>query len=476
MIGLLLLAAGSAAQERSPYWPGANSPILPAPAGLPLKVAFPGLPANHAAPPAGVPGAQTYRGASSSTSKPGDAPAGVRRITLDEAQQQAAAAANPMVRLAELQVEAAKQHRLGFQSLYFPNISGQLVNLHINKQTGEVLTVRRPFGLPPAQVPVNIFAKDSTMLNFTAAQPITPLFSIHELVKIARADENIARAKAGMPVAETARQIEKNYFDLLVAQRELAGAQADASKVRGKWLRADASGAPPVSPEQEIDMLAAEKEVLLATSKVQELTASLNEMLGLPEGTILELVPPEPLVEDVSLKEANEKAAANPEVVEAEQTAVKAHAGSALAKLQYLPTVAVLGGYANQNFVSNALLPRDFSYIGIMATYTIFDFGKRERDVKERAAQVEAADLAVQLTKAKVAGEVKKSYFELERSRQLSQLARRMMSASRVMDASYRPDDPEMQSARAKMEAEMYRAELEHRQAFGRLKSLMGDK
>jgi outer membrane protein TolC len=224
-------------------------------------------------------------------------------------------------------------------------------------------------------------------------------------------------------------------------------------------------------------MIAAEKAIALPASKVQELTSSLLEMVGLPEGTKLELVPPEPLVEDLSLTEVAARAeAANPEVVEAEQTAVKAHSGLKLSKMAYFPTVAVIGGYANQNLMSNAVLPKDFSYIGVLGTWTLFDFGKREHAVKEVKAQSEAADLAVQLTKAKVAQGVKSSYLELERSRKLSQLARRMVSATQVIEASYKSDDPEVESARAKMEADMFRAELEYRQAYARLKNLMGNK
>ena len=397
-------------------------------------------------------------------------PEGVYRLTLDEAQQAAGGANNPLVRLGQLSVEVAKQHRQGVQALYYPNLGTQLENLHLNKATGQVLSLSR-LG---ATVPVNVFHKDNTIFNVMAAQPVTPLFSVYQLVKIARADENIAKAKAGMPVAETARSVEKNFFDLLVAQRELAGAEADARIVQARWLTASNSGTPIVSTAQETEMIGAQKAVLLSTSKVQELTASLNQMIGLPEGTKLELVPPEPLVENVSLAEATAKAAVNPEVIEAEQTAVKAHAGLILTKLQYVPTVAIVGGYANQNLVSNAILPKDFGYIGFMASFTLFDGFKREHGVKEVKAQAEMADLGVQLTKAKVAATVKSSYLELDRSRQLSRLARRMASATQVVEASYKTDDPAVASARAKMEADMFRADLEYRQAYTKLKALMG--
>ena len=393
---------------------------------------------------------------------------GVLRLTLDEAQQAATGANKLLMRLGELQVEVAKQHRLGVQANYFPALSSSYVGLHFNKQPGQVIALRTG-----QQVAVDIINKDQNTVNLMAAQPITPLFSVYQLVKIARADENIAKAKAGMPVAETAMSVEKNFFDLLVAQRELTSAEADSKRVQAKWLSASNSGKPFVSTAQETDMLGAEKAVLLSTSKVKELTASLSQMIGVPEGTRLELVVPEPLVENVSEEEIAEKAAVNPEVIEAEQTAVKAHAGLTLTKLAYVPTVAVLGGYTNQTSI-NLVFPRAAGYIGTMASWTIFDFGKREHSVKEVKAQAEMADLGVQLTKAKVAAKVKSTYLELDRSRQLYQLASRMVSASQVVEASYTPDNPEVESARAKMEADMFRAELEYRQAYAKVKALMG--
>jgi outer membrane protein TolC len=469
----LLFSGVVAAQNQSA---ATSSPDLSPPAatiGMPLRVTFPlvpGVKVNNAVPSAGSLGGQADGGGSFALNASG-ASVRVRRITLEEAKQMAAGANNPLVRLGQLQVEAAKQHRLGVQGLYFPNIGSQVENTHLNKATGQVFGSR--LGV---EIPINIFHKNNTVFNISAAQPVTPLFAIYQMVKIARADENIARAKAGMPVAEVASKVEKNFFDLLVAERELTSAEAEAKKVQAKWLTASSSGVPMASTEEETETIGAEKAVVLSTSKVKELSESLNEILSLPEGTMLDLVPPEPLVEDISLQEATEKAsAANPEVIEAEQTAVKAHAGEKLSKMTYFPSVAITGGYANQSLVSNLVLPHDFGYIGVIGTFTLFDGFKREHGVKEVSAQAEMADLAVQLTKAKVAAGVKNSYFELDRSRQLSQLARRMVSGAQVLNASYQPGTPEVEAARAKMEADMFRAELEYRQAYARLKSLMGD-
>ncbi len=98
---------------------------------------------------------------------------GPRRITLEQAQQQAAAANDTMAHLAQLQVEAARQHRLGAESDYFPKISSTLANFHFNKFMGEQFTVVRPMqgGTTTEQIP--LVGKDQTLIAVTAAQPVT---------------------------------------------------------------------------------------------------------------------------------------------------------------------------------------------------------------------------------------------------------------------------------------------------------------
>jgi hypothetical protein len=53
--------------------------------------------------------------------------------------------------------------------------------------------------------------------------------------------------------------------------------------------------------------------------------------------------------------------------------------------LEYVPTVAAVGGYLFQNAMP--LVPSNFRYGGVMVSNNIFHFGKRERAVKEARAQ-----------------------------------------------------------------------------------------
>ena len=197
--------------------------------------------------------------------------------------------------------------------------------------------------------------------------------------------------------------------------------------------------------------------------------------MGWPEETELDLEVPDPLVENISFQDVADKpVAGNPDVVEAEQTVVKARAAATFSKLAYVPTVAAVGGYAFQNILPAVL--SNFGYGGVMASYTLFDFGKREHAVKEARAQLEMAEIGLQAAKAKSSGELKKSHYELERSQQLSNVAQRMgSSATLLMNASASTENLQVRAARAEMEMEMLRADLAHRQAFARLKALMGE-
>jgi outer membrane protein TolC len=400
-------------------------------------------------------------------------PREIRRMTLEQAKQQAASASNPLARLGQLSVEKARQHRLGVQADYFPKLSAGFINLHYSDFLGLTAKFRRPLLSMP--IPVPLFSQNQTAVNVSLIQPITPLLQLHQAVKIARADERIAEAKAAAPIAANAANVEETYYKLLIAQRRLTYEELTLRSTGHEPATAAASIISARVTASEPGPVDAEKKLATAVTEVRELIGSLDRLMGWPDDTPLELVPPDPLVENISLREIADKAvpAVSPEVVEAEQNVVKARAASTLAKLEYVPTVAAVGGFLFQNVIP--LVPSNLGYGGAMVTYNLFDFGKREHAVKEARIQLEMAQIALQLTKAKVAAKLKESYFELERSRQLSLMVQKMgSSAVRLVEVSSNSESTEAKAARVQVEAEMFEAELAHRQAYARLKALMG--
>jgi outer membrane protein TolC len=399
----------------------------------------------------------------------------IRRITLEQVKETVDPARGALTRLGQLSVEAAKQHRLGAEADYYPKFGAMFVNLHYTDFLGDVLTVRRPILGTASQVAIPLFSQDQTVAALTFTQPITPLLQVRQLVRIARADERIAMAKARVSMAKSTRdrQLEEAYFKLLIAQRKLTSAQLRLRGAGSRTLHAMSSSAVMRTSDGGPEPTASNTELVNAAAEVRKLMAALNRMMGWPDDTELELVSPEPLEEDISLREISNKPAAGVDVVEAEQTVVKARAAATISKLEYVPTVAAVSGYLFQNVLPS--VPSNLGYGGVVASYNLFDFGKRERAVKEARAKVEMAEIALQLTKDKAAAELKKSYFELERSRQLSKVAQRMgSSVALVVNASSNPDSIDVQAARAEIEVDLLEADFAHRRAFAAVRALTG--
>jgi outer membrane protein len=402
---------------------------------------------------------------------------GRQRITLEQVKQQSAnRVAAPVAYLNQLSVEAAKQHRLGVQADYFPKFGATFLNIHTTDYLGQIVQVRHPLTGSVTQVPVEIINDNQTTAAITFVQPITPLFEVRQAVRIARADERIAKAKAAVSISKISqnKEVEESYFKLLIAQRQLTSAEWKLRSNESRIVYASASAGMVRASGQEPGAMEARKAVETAASSVKELTAYLNRIMGWPADTELELAVPDPLTENISLQEVSDKStAANPALVEAEETVVKARAASSISKMAYIPTVAAVAGYMFQNTLP--AVRSNFGYGGVMASYTIFDFGKREHAVKEARAQVGMAETALQLTKAKLAADVTKSYFELERSRQLSRVAQRMgSSAALLMRVSSNAESLEVRAARSDVEIEMIEADFAHRQAFDKLQTLLG--
>jgi hypothetical protein len=150
-----------------------------------------------------------------------------QRITLEQVKQQSAnRVAAPLAHLSELSIEAARQHRLGVQADYFPKFGATFMNLHATDFLGQVVRFNGPF-LAGKLVSIEIINPNQTTAALTFVQPITPIFAVRQAVRIARADERIAKAKAAASIAKAARdtEVEEAYFKLLIAQRQLISAE-----------------------------------------------------------------------------------------------------------------------------------------------------------------------------------------------------------------------------------------------------------
>jgi outer membrane protein TolC len=399
-------------------------------------------------------------------------PPPVRCLTLEEARQRALANNKNLI-LARLNSAEKEYASAAAARDYFPKILGNVTYFHFNEDLGSVaVSASGRHGLLAAGTPLlNVAAlnQDSTLSTVFAAQPLTKLIAVHALVQIARADEGVAQAKLDKGTREILTGVSQVYYGLLGAQRIQAALELQVRLLeRMEGARAN--------PDLRVALVEARQGLVQARGQVRELTDQFNDLLDLPRCTVLELVDPLPPPPPVRCADEAAQLAlvGNPDVREAEEGVAKAEAALKIARMDYLPDVNVIGGYANQT-AANYIEP-NVGYLGVTGSYTFWDWGKRKQVHRQRETTVALAYQNVQVIRDKVELEARKAYSAFSQALEAYGLASEMVLARK--DAEKGVVDPAAlltaKGATAKAELEFMKAELAYRVAHAQLMGLLG--
>jgi outer membrane protein TolC len=398
------------------------------------------------------------------------------RLTLDEIKQRVLAD-NKLLQLAARNVQSKGYATRAAQALYFPQVVGSEIFFHFNDNLGTVLTLGGhkvtgprgvPFAIPSTVVNVSVLNENSSLTTISAVQPITDLLKVRQGVRIAQADEQIAQAQMDKGAMELSSGVEQLFWGLWAAQRIrdgfiAAGPALDAAAKTGA-LEARMAAIEGAQALQE------------ATNQIADLQEQLAILLNVPTCTQFELV--EPPLPAAPVRCADEAVAlalgSSPEIREADQTIAKAHAAVRAAKLDYIPSVAVTGGFANQTFAD--YIQPDIGYVGIMGSYTFIDWGKRRNTIRERDELVAMAGLKADQTRDDVRQKALKAYREYEQTQMALKLAGELVPLrGEAQKAAATPHD-KITAAKDSMTAQvdLVKADLSHRIAYVKLMNLIG--
>ena len=146
----------------------------------------------------------------------------------------------------------------------------------------------------------------------------------------------------------------------------------------------------------------------------------------------------------------------------------------AAAKVDYLPNIALVGGYANNNTFP-AIQP-NIGFVGAVGTYTFVDWGKRRNTIREREELMAAAILKVQTTQDKVRQDALKAFREYEESGKAYDLAGQLVEAQTAAAKAAVTPDAKFKSAKdlATAQVDYVKADLAQRIAFVKLMAIIG--
>ena len=189
--------------------------------------------------------------------------------------------------------------------------------------------------------------------------------------------------------------------------------------------------------------------------------------------------PPLPVVSYRCADEVIGLALANsPEIREAQQTIAKADAAVRAGKLDYVPSLAIVGGYLNQTGAS--YIQQDIGFVGAFASFTIWDWGKRRNVIRERQSLRSAADLKLAQTEDDIRQKAVKAFREIGASQEALTMAGEMvelrqLAQKKAMEAPDLTALLKVSKDLALAQIDFVKAELAFRQAHVQLMTVIED-
>jgi outer membrane protein TolC len=352
-----------------------------------------------------------------------------RRITLQEAVQ-LALKHNHNVRIAGYAVDEKQHAKEAAKGSYFPSIRNDSSVLRVTDtqliqiNPGSLGTVGgKP--IPAVSSVLNQGGRNLTTSGTQITQPLTSLLKIKRANDIAQAEVKASREKAQLTGNDVALAVHEVYYRVLIAQAHRSATEArmkasqDLQSERIEQVKFGSS-LEQESIESRAQLLQAKQELLTTDLQLADLNLKLDDLIGLPLTTVLDLDPVSAeFQETCPLQECVTTAiAAHPEILEARAEVEKAEAALRLAKTDiWVPDVEAFGRYSYANNVP--FLARNFGTFGIHLGYDLFD-GGRKRSVKhERESQLAQARENLARLTDEVELAVHSAYNKLERTQQM---------------------------------------------------------
>ena len=361
-----------------------------------------------------------------------------RHITLQEAVQ-LALKHNHDIRIAGYAVEEKQHAKEVAKSSYFPSVRNDSNFIHVtDTELIEIkagsLGVAGGTPIPLANSIINQGGQNFTTSGTQLTQPLTTLLKIRRENDLAKAELIASREKAQLTGNDVALAVHQTYYQILIAQahRGATEARIKASEAlqseRVEQVKFG-SALEQESIDSRAQLLQGQQEMLTTDFQLSDLKLKLNDLIGLPLRTGLDL--------DTALVAAQETCrrqecitsaeAAHPEILAARAEVQKAEAAIGLAKTDiWVPDVEVFARYSYQENVP--FLARNFGTFGVHFGYDLFDGGRKRGLLREREAQLSQARENLAKLTEEVELSVETAYNKLERTHQMLEVSEEVLA------------------------------------------------
>lgn len=361
-----------------------------------------------------------------------------RHLTLQEAVQ-LALKHNHDIRISGYTVEQKEHAKQAEKSGYFPSIKNDSNFLHVtDTQLIEIrsgsLGVAGGTPIPSVNTIINQGGKNFTTSGTVLSQPLTTLLKIKRENELAQAELVASREKAQLVGNDVALAVHQTYYKLLIAQvhhratEERVKASEALQSERLQQVKFG-SALEQESIESRAQLLQAQQEMLTTDLQLSDLKLELNDLIGLPLNTALDLDSAVTEVQDTCRREECVTAAeaSHPEILAARADVQKAEAAIRLVKTDmWVPDIDAFARYGYANNVP--FLARNSGTFGVHFSFDLFDSGRKKAILRERQAQMSQAKESLAKVTDAVELLVERAYNKLERTQQMLRVSEEVVA------------------------------------------------
>jgi outer membrane protein TolC len=279
--------------------------------------------------------------------------------------------------------------------------------------------------IPAADAIINQGGKNFTTSGTQITQPLTTLLKIRRENDLAQAELKASRERAQLTGNDIALAVHQVYYQILIAQAHRSATEArikaseDLQSERVEQVKFGSTLEQDLI-DSRAQFLQAKQELLTTDLQLSDLKLRLNDLIGLPLTTALDLDPAIAEFQPTCVREECIRAAtaSHPEILAAGAEVEKAHAAVRLAKTDiWVPDAEAFARYSYTNNVP--FLARNFGTFGVHFGFDVFDSGRKKAALREREAQLSAAKENLGKLTDEVELAVETAYNKLDRTQQM---------------------------------------------------------
>lgn len=319
-------------------------------------------------------------------------------------------------------------------------VSQPLTRMEFSFEKGAFGTFPETGPIPDEDTTISSPMTPTALVNAQITQPLSQLYRIKLNIKQAELSREIGREDLRLKEQSLVNDVKRAYYSTLQTQSAFESARQtiklyrELDRVTEMYVLQQVA-LKPDHLEVQTRLARAEHELLTLNNRLASQKEQLNHLLGRDVRTDFALADgldmAQYVIRETGLAEARERALRQrPEVAAARLRVRQAGYDKRIKKSEYLPDVSLTVNYLSP-FGYSSLLPKNVASVGVQVEWEVFDWGRKKREVAEKARVIEQAENSVGETESLVVMEINSQFRHLQEMCQLLRIAGMSREAAR---------------------------------------------